>query len=540
MAINFPDTPTSNQVFSSGGNTWTWDGTSWVTSNNTDIPGHPVISWTLTANGQSHYIFSGEGFPTNAEDPILYLIRGQSYVFKNRSGGHPFRIQSTVAQSGGGTQYNSGVTNNDAANGTDLIFVVPMNAPDTLYYQCTSHPSMTGTINVITSQSLALNDLSDVDAVNGAQVGYILKYNGASWEVAPDLTGNAPTLNEVLTAGNTSAIATTVGDFTCSNLTVNGTTTTVNSNTVNIGDNILTLNSDETGTPSQNGGLAIERGTSANVEIRWNETSDQWEFTNDGSTYSGMAAAYGDADVTSLMGQYDFHLLPTTNANYDIGSAEKKVRHLFLSDNSIKFTNDNNPPQSFSLGAPNGKLTFEGKEVATVDTTGLAEGDGMRWQASTNTFIPDQRLNEVAPVGAIMMYGGSTAPPGWLLCDGTSTASYGALAAIVGQYTPDLRDRFIIGAGLNYIATATGGSKDSVVPTHNHNLNDPGHGHTLNNYGGNFGGGSGAQTFRNDANGTTSNLVQSATTGITINDAGVSGTNANLPPYYAMVFIIKT
>ena len=196
--------------------------------------------------------------------------------------------------------------------------------------------------------------------------------------------------------------------------------------------------------------------------------------------------------------------------------------------------------RQFSLGAPNGKLTFEGKEVATVDTTGLAEGDSMRWQVSTNSFIPDQRLNEVAPVGAIMMYGGSTAPPGWLLCDGTSTASYGALAAVVGQYTPDLRDRFIIGAGLNYIATATGGSKDSVVPQHNHNLNDPGHGHTLNNYGGNFGGGSGAQTFRNDVNGTTSNLVQSATTGITINDAGVSGTNANLPPYYAMVFIIKT
>ncbi|BCU94161.1 MAG: hypothetical protein CM15mV4_1260 [Caudoviricetes sp.] len=58
------------------------------------------------------------------------------------------------------------------------------------------------------------------------------------------------------------------------NLTVNGTTTTVNSNNVNIGDSNLTLNSDETGTPSQNGGLTIERGTSDNVEIRWNETSD--------------------------------------------------------------------------------------------------------------------------------------------------------------------------------------------------------------------------------------------------------------------------
>ena len=109
--------------------------------------------------------------------------RGQSYVFKNRTGGHPFRIQSTTATPGGGTQYNVGVTNNDAANNTDLIFVVPMNAPDTLYYQCTQHPAMFGTINILNAQqSIALNDLTDVDAVSNVQNGYILKYNGATWE----------------------------------------------------------------------------------------------------------------------------------------------------------------------------------------------------------------------------------------------------------------------------------------------------------------------------------------------------------------------
>ena len=69
------------------------------------------------------------------------------------------------------------------------------------------------------------------------------------------------------------------------NLTVNGTTTTVNSNTVNIGDNIIVLNSDETGTPSANAGIEIERGTSTNVLVRYKEAADRWEFTNDGSTY---------------------------------------------------------------------------------------------------------------------------------------------------------------------------------------------------------------------------------------------------------------
>jgi len=60
------------------------------------------------------------------------------------------------------------------------------------------------------------------------------------------------------------------------NLTVSGTTTTVNSNEVNIGDSIILLNSDETGTPSQNGGIEIERGTSDNARFIWDETNDTW------------------------------------------------------------------------------------------------------------------------------------------------------------------------------------------------------------------------------------------------------------------------
>jgi predicted RecA/RadA family phage recombinase len=74
-------------------------------------------------------------------------------------------------------------------------------------------------------------------------------------------------------------------------LTVNGTTTTVDSNVVNIADSIITLNSDETGTPSQNGGIEIERGTSTNVQLRFNETSDAWEFTNDGTTYVALGTS---------------------------------------------------------------------------------------------------------------------------------------------------------------------------------------------------------------------------------------------------------
>ena len=122
--------------------------------------GSPEITWTLGANGTSDYTFTGSGFPSTTNDPTLYLIRGQTYKFDNQTGGHPFRIQTDVATSGGGTAYNSGVTNQDASGGNTLTFVVPMDAPDTLYYQCTAHPAMTGTIHVITQGGAGIQSRS--------------------------------------------------------------------------------------------------------------------------------------------------------------------------------------------------------------------------------------------------------------------------------------------------------------------------------------------------------------------------------------------
>ena len=74
------------------------------------------------------------------------------------------------------------------------------------------------------------------------------------------------------------------------NLTVSGTSTTVNTETISLADNIIDLNSNfTTGTPTENSGLRILRGDSANVQIRWNESSDVWDFTNDGTNYSAIA-----------------------------------------------------------------------------------------------------------------------------------------------------------------------------------------------------------------------------------------------------------
>jgi len=74
------------------------------------------------------------------------------------------------------------------------------------------------------------------------------------------------------------------------NLTVSGTTTTVNSETISLADNIIDLNSNfTTGTPTENSGIRVMRGDSSAVQVRWNESTDKWEITNDGTNYSSVA-----------------------------------------------------------------------------------------------------------------------------------------------------------------------------------------------------------------------------------------------------------
>ena len=105
--------------------------------------------WVLGADGTNHYTFTGPGLGhSTLNDPTLYLMRGQTYMFENKMGAHPFRIQST-SNGSAGTQWNVGVTNNDVSNGV-LIFEVPFVCPNTLYYQCTAHANMGGVLNIVT------------------------------------------------------------------------------------------------------------------------------------------------------------------------------------------------------------------------------------------------------------------------------------------------------------------------------------------------------------------------------------------------------
>lgn len=178
----------------------------------------------------------------------------------------------------------------------------------------------------------------------------------------------------------------------------------------------------------------------------------------------------------------------------------------------------------FSASPTISSPTLTGTPVAPTAAVGTDST-----QIATTAFVRD-----IIPTGLISLWYGSVAsiPSGWYICDGTNG-------------TPDLRDKFIVGAGSTYSVADTGGSANAIVVSHTHTATSTDSGHTHNAYGyaGNYalpGGGAqsivSASTPPSQTTATTSNTANITTT---ISTTGSSGTNANLPPYYALAYIMK-
>ncbi len=166
------------------------------------------------------------------------------------------------------------------------------------------------------------------------------------------------------TVVRTSGTQTIGGDKTFGNdivisgdLTVNGTTTTINTQTLDVADNIITVNSDVTGTPTENAGLEVERGTSNNVLSRWNEGTDRWEFTNDGSTYYNIpiSSEYTNnvGDITGVTAGDGMSGGGTSGSvtltNNDKGSSQLIFKNV-ASDSGTAVADDNNDTLTISGG----------------------------------------------------------------------------------------------------------------------------------------------------------------------------------------------
>jgi len=173
--------------------------------------------------------------------------------------------------------------------------------------------------------------------------------------------------------------------------------------------------------------------------------------------------------------------------------------------------------------------TFTGSPSAPTASAGTNTT-----QIATTAFVT-AAITTAFPSGGIILWSGSVAtiPSGWVLCNGSNS-------------TPDLRDRFIVGAGSTYAVNATGGSANAIVVSHTHTatsvVSDPGHSHTyLENTGSEYvGTGVGRNDVWNDQIRNTGFSSTGITVATTNSTEGSSGTNANLPPYYALCYIMKT
>jgi len=146
-----------------------------------------TLRWSLGASGTDHYTFTGPGLTGAVNDPTIYLTRGQTYIFENNSGGHPFQIQSVAGS--GGSAYNTGVTNNGGGNGTEIKITVPHDSPDILYYQCTSHANMGGQFSVagsVAAGSITTAKIAD-DAVDADKLANSIN-SAIAANTAKDLT----------------------------------------------------------------------------------------------------------------------------------------------------------------------------------------------------------------------------------------------------------------------------------------------------------------------------------------------------------------
>jgi microcystin-dependent protein len=234
------------------------------------------------------------------------------------------------------------------------------------------------------------------------------------------------------------------------------------------------------------------------------------------------------------------HFRPTANVTYNLGEFFLRYNTVYANVvNSYNVVGEN--VQATNFVAESGAFT------STVTAPTAPNGTSTA-QLATTEFV----INNAQPSGALMMWPTGTPPVGWLLCNGQaiSRTTYATLFGVIGTVfgtgngsttfnVPDYRDRMPVGAGTLYAVGATGGSKDAIVVSHSHTL-------TGGSVSGTFVTGvstssSSFETFGSQAVTSVSTTTGSPTyTNPSVQSAGSSGTNANMPPYLGIQFIIKT
>ena len=237
---------------------------------------------------------------------------------------------------------------------------------------------------------------------------------------------------------------------------------------------------------------------------------------------------YTDNNISQAEQRQNTNLVSNVNAiNTTLGTLTTEINRV----NNYAYNSITQINSDLTLKAAIASPTFTGTPAAPTAAAGTNTT-----QLATTAFVKTAVDTAVAlippgiPTGGIILWSGSVGaiPTGWALCNGQNG-------------TPDLRSRFVVGAGSTYNVAATGGSANSIVVSHTHSVTDPGHTHYQAGY--NLSSPPGPlpwYNWGNAAKATNYDRTGSSVTGIAVNSTGQSGIDANLPPYYALAYIMKT
>ena len=332
---------------------------------------------------------------------------------------------------------------------------------------------------------------------------------------------------------------------------IDGTTITINNGVISGASQGASVSVSDVAPTNPNQGDLWWRSSEGRLKIRYEDgNSNQWVDAFpvlDGSTSIAVADESTDTECFPLFSTVATgDLEPKTVNSFKLNSSSGQLEagsfkksggsssEFLKADGSIDSTSYSTFSGSYTDLTNKPTLVSNLNDLGDVNTTGAANGKILKYDLSTTSWIVADDLNSGGsgggssdPVGTIVAWSGgsNSLPTGYQLCDGTTPVTTELQLVVgVGNTVPDLRDRFIIGAGSNYNVDDKGGSKDAVVVDHKHTTSVDG-GHVIPGVGGNSYSYGGAGTY--------------ASTIFSMNNEGVSGTDKNLPPYYALCYVIK-